>query len=548
MGVCNLFNKLTSPSGNFMLFSQYVEDITRNYSDGDNWKVVPTKFVALNIDFDEVRYHDRVAPPANNMTDRNITIPTYFQNCFENACAYGREHYSEWAELTNASVKYWTPEISRNLFWNCMFDGGFVHPVEYGAVKKVKEIVYFDDISMNAYNEHKGMGYGELYCYIPTDGQRMNAQVIEIESIDASGRKFEEPAEKQFLEGHTDVAIANYKQEYFYNRDFTMSFDDPSVSNLAESAESSFNINTIVVLYDVFKKLNDEWISEYSCIPMGMYFTGRFIDNKMTNTATKYVTTSYGTGTSYGLRICTRFSASPYMTCGGECKKYATVLKEVDLVVDDSNYTNVCQLMTAMNENLSRMMDVVKASNDTTNQYKDLLAVFKNNKTNVPYIKDVNGTDFWFVNGKAVSSVDGGTDTCCNRLNPKTVQKRLDNLMDTDDTNDWSYIEDPNGCDCMVESNHDLVKYINNMVGKDILDIKDFPEYGGGSTGGSGSVVCDCDFELAGAEDVADALNRFTIDDVEYIELTKLRNDLQNLKDRVDEYHPETPDDSEQPE
>ena len=70
MGVCNLFNKLTSPSGNFLLFSQYVEDITRNYSDGDNWKVVPTKFVALNIDFDKVQY-DRVAPTANNITDRN---------------------------------------------------------------------------------------------------------------------------------------------------------------------------------------------------------------------------------------------------------------------------------------------------------------------------------------------------------------------------------------------------------------------------------------------------------------------------------------------
>lgn len=512
-----------------MLFSQYVEDITRNYSDGDNWKVVPTKFVALNIDFDKVRY-DRVAPTENNVTDRNITIPTYFQNCFENACAYGREHYSEWAERNNASVKYWTPEISRNLFWNCMFDGGFVHPVEYGAVKRINEVVYFDDISMNAYNEHKGMGYGELYCYIPTDGQRMNAQVIEIESIDASGRKFEVPTEKQFLEGHTDVAIANYIQQYFYNRDFTMSFDDPSVSNLAESAESSFNINTIVVLYDVFKKLNDEWISEYSCIPMGMYFTGRFDDNKMTNTATKYVTTSYGAGTSYGLRICTRFSAMPS----------GHILREADFVVDDSNYTNVCQLMTAMNENLSRMMDVVKASNDTTNQYKDLLAVFKNNKTNVPYIKDVNGTDFWFVNGKAVSSVDGGVDTCCNQLAPETVQKRLDNLMDSNTENDWSYIEDPNGCDCNVIGNIELAE----KLGIDWTG----PDYGGGSTGGSGSVVCDCDFELAGAEDVADALNRFTIDDAEYIELAELRNDLQNLKDRVDEYHPEKPDDSEQPE
>ena len=72
--------------------------------------------------------------------------------------------------------------------------------------------------------------------------------------------------------------------------------------------------------------------------------------------------------------------------------------------------------------------------------------------------------------------------------------------MDSNTENDWSYIEDPNGCDCNVIGNIELAE----KLGIDWTG----PDYGGGSTGGSGSVVCDCDFELAGAEDIADALNR----------------------------------------
>ena len=50
----------------------------------------------------------------------------------------------------------------------------------------------------------------------------------------------------------------------------------------------------------------------YSYIPMGMYISGIFDENnELTNIIKKYVSTSYGTGTSYGLRICTRFTTTP---------------------------------------------------------------------------------------------------------------------------------------------------------------------------------------------------------------------------------------------
>ena len=54
MAVCNLFNRFDNASGNFMMFSQYVEDITKNYTESDNWKVVPTQFVVLDIDYTKI--------------------------------------------------------------------------------------------------------------------------------------------------------------------------------------------------------------------------------------------------------------------------------------------------------------------------------------------------------------------------------------------------------------------------------------------------------------------------------------------------------------
>ena len=98
MAICNLFNPLTDNTGNFLMFSQYMEDITRNYTDGDLWKVAPTGFVAMNIDYKSLKSDsDFIRIVLNNGNDTlNTGIPKYFQNCFENACAYARVNYPNW--------------------------------------------------------------------------------------------------------------------------------------------------------------------------------------------------------------------------------------------------------------------------------------------------------------------------------------------------------------------------------------------------------------------------------------------------------------------
>ena len=402
MAVCNLFNELTSTSGNFLMFSQYVEDITRNFSDGDNFKIVPSKFIALNIEYSNITIP--------NKTNLNIDIPNYFQNYFENACAYGR------------NIAGWNSTKSKNLFWNSLFKGGFVttsveqaQTVEEGievvteedmtepsavansVTSIVNEIKYCGNINMHSYNNHQGMGYGELYCYIPTDGNAKQYSVSINTNVSSTSNT------KNVLEGFEAYANENqYKIPDSYNQDFkTYSYDENYNVNLTGTAisnqASQYDINTIIVLYSVYQKNNtdgiDTWSDIYTDIPMGIYFAGCFDNTKLTNTITKHVATSYDTGTSYGLRICTRFSA----TAQGK------LITDTNVTADNSGNTNFCQLMTAMNENLERMYDVVKTNLNNSQDYKDLISIIRNNRTNVPYVKKINNKDYWFVNGQLVT-------------------------------------------------------------------------------------------------------------------------------------------------
>ena len=357
-----------------------------------------------------------------------------------------------------------------------MFDANLLHADVYpkdsetSNIKNVPEIVYYGDINMHSYNEHKGMGYGEIYCYIPTNAKQVNCQVVnasqslkdekiemygeDSDLANINGRLFVENKNTK-LEGH-NIGIGNYPRLYFYNRDFEMSFDSDEIIDLEKPNVTKYKINTIVILYSIFRKINDDWITLYSNIPMGMYITGKFDEDPnsmninsapgpITNEITKYVATSYDSGTSYGLRICTRFSVA----------SNGVIVNDSEITTDNSGYTNLCQLMTAMNENLSQMLSMTSTAINFTEHLKDTLSIFKNNRLNVPYIKDVNGTDCWFVNGKFVSAVNKGIEVSCKELTGESVETRLENLMDYDENNDYTPVDTD---DCEELSAKDLAK------------------------------------------------------------------------------------------
>ena len=117
----------------------------------------------------------------------------------------------------------------------------------------------------------------------------------------------------------------------------------------------------------------------------------------MTNTITKYITseTVYNQGTSYGLRICTRFLAQPNCTV------------TVDSI-DAQGSTNVSELtpvLQKMAETLTGVEAVLSERTSTQKLLNDHLANFKNNKVNVPYVRQLGTKKYWFVNGKNTGAV-----------------------------------------------------------------------------------------------------------------------------------------------
>ena len=490
MAVCNLFNTLENPSGNFLMFSQYVEDITKNFTNGDDYKVLPSRFVVLNVDYSKV---NEMVTAGRSDVSLNEAVPKYFQNCFENACAYARENYSNFAKIkSNVGSSGWSPEISRNLFWNFMFDGGICTISEYGNTHKFNEVVYWDDISIQTYDEHNGMGYNETYCYIPANSAKKNCAVVSYADLDDGDRIVDLSNKEDNLMGHNDMYVEGYSREYYYNRDYSMTFDDTQIPSLIDSTDSLYHFNTIVLLYTVYRKINDNWTELYANIPMGIYFTGRFDGTELTNPVKKYVTTSYGVGTSYGLRICTRFSVSPN----------GVVLSNHETTIDSSDMSTLCQLMSNMSENLALMMSMAKQMNDTTQQYKELLSTIKNNRTNVPYVKDVNGSDWWFVNGRPVTNIDNKYDDCCNELSTEVINKRIDAIKNTltddnldNDYMDFNKIYTGEGCECEEQEIETVVDHIQKEIDPEF-------EWKG--------AIPDCihDFEYTTDAEVIDILNR----------------------------------------
>lgn len=396
MSICNLFTELYKPTGNILMFSQYSRDLTKGNARDEAYKVIPSKFIAMDIDYDNVN-----VPAVGNSKNLNVDIPTFFQNFYENACAY-----------SEVELESFTPNNARGLFWNAMDIAGMIG-VESPESDETDEIVvddtesvestnfktysnnyvrYIGDINIESFNEYNGMGYSEVYCYIPTD---YDYSSYTIEYVDGEVH-LTNP--KSYIEGYNLINeninkdLAPYSKDYYYNANININ-TTAQHSNIPDL----YNINTIVVLYDVWSKAsNGEYIKQYERIPMALYFTGNFDSTgKMTNIITKYMNNedAYGMGTSYGLRICTRFTVTPNNIN----------ISNIELSSEGSDhYSAFCQVMTKMSENIDKMNNVISSSYRVQQNMQDILAVFKNNRINTPYIREVGGKSYWFVNGKLI--------------------------------------------------------------------------------------------------------------------------------------------------
>ena len=58
-----------------------------------------------------------------------------------------------------------------------------------------------------------------------------------------------------------------------------------------------------------------------------------------------------------------------------------------------------------MADNIDAMNNVIKSIHEENTANKELYNIFKAGRVNVPYVKEVDGSYYWFVNGRLVSQL-----------------------------------------------------------------------------------------------------------------------------------------------
>ena len=464
MAICNLFRKLSKETGNFLMFSQYSNDLTREFVQHEAYRVVPSKFIAFDINYSNFLKSD--FKNELNSSDLNVLIPNYLQNYFENGVSY----------LSHLSGFTFEPSITTNVFWNALFKAKLLNVSYYdskwgsktdGEINNkdsyqiISEMKYVGDIDIHSYEKTDGIGFGETYCYIPNDaketlyeirfsGENELCKTYKGDCIEG----YEDYSDGATLPGMLQVTTP-YDIDYYYNPKWIFNGSGGNTDDLKErftydykshytsvkdTVEKSFNFNTIVVLYDIKTQNSDgSWNTAYKDIPMGMYITGLINDDGIvSNTVTKYdeVQDAYTSGTSYGLRVCTRFMVTPNATQIISNSAEATDVK--------SQYNGFSLAMNKMAESQAKMDKLLTQVIGDSQDIKDHLAQFKNNRANIPYLRKIGTKYYWFVNGRNTGVTNtgeedntSGEDSSGSEKTKLTIENGLFIVTDTETGNQY---------------------------------------------------------------------------------------------------------------
>ena len=383
MAICNILGDMQNSTGNFLTFSQYIEDLTHWQTD-TSYKVSPSKFIALNLE----SFRRNIIKGFVQSNNYNSWIPSIFTNYIENRCT--------WLKTKDVNGK-WNPNHFKNLFWEVLTtqqeNVDSTLTTESEPIMTADNIMYVGNIDINSYDNINGQGYSEIYCYIPNEATNNLYEIQQTTTPDTDSLNIPEGEGNIYINDKL-VGYENIGGVNEYVASYNMKYKEPVVDYNIISKDSvnndvdKFNINAIIVLYDI--KNGD---INYNDIPMGIYFTGLIDDNgDIQNSITKYVSNNdiYGSGTSYGLRICNR---------------YATNYQQSNVTITDNNNSDISKLLSKISQTYDKMNEVLDKYNSNNNVNKSLIDLFKNTQVNVPYIKNINGVEYWFVNGKKITSV-----------------------------------------------------------------------------------------------------------------------------------------------
>lgn len=407
---CNLFKPLSSPTGEFYMFAQFAEDIAKQTTDNTAYRVSPSRFAVMNLNLsglDGIDDRSEVDQSSQGIiNDYNHAIAKVFQNYFENAYSIIRADSN------------WKPSCLNNILWTTLWKYNMIKKVEHSVPETntsyytYDELKYIGDIPFYNSRDVDSMVYNEIYCHIPIS-EKEYRYVVESNDVNTrTWRGNEDTISGWTTANYPTQADIDIKPLYdTINREYNIIGEEgliplelyTSVNNQQDIQEeyrigqdsSSYQFNSIIVFYDIYDISNPSRPTEiYRNIPMGIYFTGviNHIDDtySFTNTATKYVSNddTFGQGSSYGVRIMTRYTPTP------NSNVYFTD------VSGDQDTASLAVMMGELGDTLTEIREMVRNTSSYSQDIKDHLAMFKNNRTNVPYIRKVNGRDIWFVNGR----------------------------------------------------------------------------------------------------------------------------------------------------
>lgn len=438
---CNLFKTIGSGDqhvGDFFMFSQYTEDITKEQSMKSGYRVVPSKFVALNLDiknaFNRDYDHIPVSSPIKKDPDTgkyymeigdqlvegcdNI-ISQIFQSYFENANAFIRNN----AGKEEFPIDNWDiPErsLASELLWRTLEQWGFIHQSNESAdFNYYDEVKYIGDINIHSNHKVNSYSYDEVFCYIPS---KEDEYYYRLKQYPIEGVQFENYGDilNKQLEEWTDSmypttlqvinrAIAYHEPnpdndfEYRFGGDFPeLNFKKDEeftpIPRHPNPNNDEYNFNAIIVFYDVlYSEPGEDPRYLYQNRPMGIYLSGKvdYDENNdasgLTNTFTKFISNNdaYGQGASFGLRIMMRYTPTP---------NNSTYTMEV--TTGGHDYETITEAMGGIADAIVDINRMCKDQHAMYQAYKDHLAQFRNRRVNIPYVRDVAGIPYWFVNGR----------------------------------------------------------------------------------------------------------------------------------------------------
>ena len=426
---CNIFKPLSSNTGEFLTFSQYVDDLTKSQAEGANYRIVPSRFAILNINVEELLEGYRSVAEVD---DVNKVIPQLMQSHFENSVAYLFES-EELAPL----IEDKDFSVTSELLWSTLRHWHFIHEEDLNVgdsnMKYFPELKYIGDINIHSNHQVDSFNYNEITCYIPTNekekyyklvrGRRVQNDLDQTE-IDTVTLFPETPIEDGTIikgwtpmtypqdyplsyKGLTDLGegsqtgfytLDDYRPEELEPDQDANSLESNAIDRPAESDDSNdqYQFNCIVLFYDVYyNQPDDSFRTIYRNRPLGIYFTGMINEeeNGLENTVTKFVSNqdAFGQGTSYCLRVLSRYVPTP---------NSETYTIETTTDSGDEDYNNLALVMGRLSDTMTEVGQAMKDHYSILQSFKNHFALFRNNRTNVPYPRKVDGQYYWFVNGR----------------------------------------------------------------------------------------------------------------------------------------------------